>query len=244
MTRWRKLNHLWCAWPSNPIGLVEMIGGSYISASPHISYKRLLESLYSKGFAIHTWPYIPGFDHQTQANQAWKSFRHTREKLELRVSSQLRTIRIGHSLGCKLHLLAPDGGRKSNALINISFNNFNINRSIPMIGKLAAKMNIKTEFSPSPKETINIIYSQYQQKNNLIIRFKNDELDQSSGLISCLKMRKEDSSKELLLEGNHLTPVSTGLSNNILGNSISSSYRERNLKMLINEIYIYSKLNL
>ena len=53
MTHWRKIDQTWCSWPSNPTGLIEMIGGSYLSASPNISYKKLLNALSEKNIAIH-----------------------------------------------------------------------------------------------------------------------------------------------------------------------------------------------
>ncbi len=104
MANWRKIDQTWCSWPSKPIGLIEMIGGSYLSASPNISYKRLLEGLSKRNFAIHAWCYLPGFDHQEQSNQAWRDLRTCRLKLESRIGNKsFETIKIGHSLGCKLH---------------------------------------------------------------------------------------------------------------------------------------------
>ena len=158
MARWRQFDKVWCNWPSRPKGLIEMIGGSYLAASPNISYKKLLHSLAKKNFAIHTWSYIPGFDHQSQANEAWKDLRKCRLKLESRiVNISYKTIRIGHSLGCKLHLIAPDGGRNCNGLVAISFNNFKADKSIPMLRKMSKRLNFQTEFSPSPIETLNLI---------------------------------------------------------------------------------------
>ena len=125
MTQWRKINRTWCIWPSRPKELIEMIGGSYLGISPNISYKRLLEGLSKKNIAIHAWNYIPGFDHQAQANEAWKEFRECRFKLESRIGiKSYKPIRLGHSLGCKLHLISPDRGRISKLFIGLSFNNF------------------------------------------------------------------------------------------------------------------------
>ena len=241
MNRWRRVEKIWCNWPSNPIGLIEMIGGSYLAASPHISYKFLLEGIAKAGFAIHAWSYLPGFDHQAQANEAWKDFRNCKKKLEERISSELKTSRIGHSLGCKLHLLAPDGGRNCHSLINLSFNNYNARKSIPMIGKLASKLKIQTEFSPGPRETIKLIGTKYKQPNNLIIKFNDDHLDQSEILINCLNKRLEDNSKKLLLKGDHLTPASTGLRQDFLGNWAVDNSKIKSLDTLIKEILVYSK---
>ena len=88
MATWRQVEQTWCLWPAKPIGLIEMIGGSYLAASPHISYRLLLEALSRKDFAVHAWGYLPGLDHQAQANSAWKSFRSTKKKLYKRLMSQ------------------------------------------------------------------------------------------------------------------------------------------------------------
>ena len=234
-----QLNQTWCNWPTNPIGLIEVIGGSYLSASPQISYKYLLESLEKKRLAIHAWSYIPSIDHQTQANQAWKHFRFCKKILEKEKGLKLKTIRIGHSLGCKLHLIAPDNGRNSDALISFAFNNFNANKSIPIVGKLSSKLNFETEFSPSTQETMKLIYQQYIQPNNLVINFSNDKFDQSQILLNCLIKRIKDSSSNLKLNGDHLTPVSFGLSKRLLGELTTKTKRSINLNALIDHIYSF-----
>ena len=111
MIHWRQIKNTWCIWPSRPIGLIEIIGGSYFSISPHITYKNLLESLYKRNYAIHAWSYFPGLDHQCLSNYAWKDLRYCKKVLEERLLQKLPITRIGHSLGCKLNLLSPDGGR-------------------------------------------------------------------------------------------------------------------------------------
>ena len=240
MSRWRLERKIWCNWPAKPIGLIEIIGGSYFSASPQISYKYLLENLEKKGFAIHAWKYLPSFDHQSQANEAWKEFRYCKKKLEVRINKPLRTIRLGHSLGCKLHLLSPDNGRSTSALIALSFNNFNANKSIPMLKKLASRLNIEAEFSPSPPETMKLILQKYLQPNNLVISFTNDRIDQSSSLIKCLNLRGNDITTNIVLKGNHLTPVSTGLSKNIVADLEITKTKSQNLKDLLETIVSYS----
>ena len=171
MTRWRRNGKIWSLWPSKPVGLIELVGGSYLANNPQITYRRLIEGLAKLDFAVNAWSYLPALDHQTQANEAWKEFRFCRKNLEGRVGSLPKSIRLGHSLGCKLHLLAPDGGRNSRALIALSFNNFSARDSIPMIGKLSSRLGMQSEFSPSPKRTIQIISNQYLQPRNLIVKF-------------------------------------------------------------------------
>ena len=68
--------------------LVEFIGGSYLAAAPQLSYRRLLEALAQRGWRVLVWSYVPGFDHQAQANEAWRAFRNAGPT----------SLRLGHSL--------------------------------------------------------------------------------------------------------------------------------------------------
>ena len=45
MANWRQLGAIWQLRPAEPTGLIEFIGGSYLAATPQISYRRLLEDL-------------------------------------------------------------------------------------------------------------------------------------------------------------------------------------------------------
>ncbi len=237
MAKWRKIGQTWCNWPSKPTALIELIGGSYLSATPHISYKILLNALIRKNIAIHAWSYIPSLDHQTQANEAWKDLRKCRLKLESRIGDiSYEPVRLGHSLGCKLHLIAPDGGRKSKSFIGLSFNNYKIEKSIPLISKVKKKLRIQTEFSPSPSETMNIISNNYIQSNNLLIRFSNDNLDQTNTLYKYLKDRNNDQTKFIELSGNHLTPANTGLKE-IFSEQEDCNHYE--ISQLVDKIYTF-----
>ena len=236
MSTVRRISDVFCQWPSRPVGLVEIIGGSYISIKPEITYKRLISGLLQRNFAVHSWSYIPNFDHQIQANYAWKQFRITSNILKKRVGFSPKAIRLGHSLGCKLHLLAPDGGRNCNGLVAISFNNFKADKSIPMLRKMSQRLNFQTEFSPSPVETLNLIKEHYEQENNLLIRFKNDNLDQNNLLLKSLKERDSDKSEIIQLDGNHLTPVSLGLREKLLKANSKSFLKYNKIDLIIDKI--------
>ena len=236
MSTYRRIGNVFCQWPSRPVGLIEIIGGSYISIKPDVTYKRLISTLLKKDFAIHSWSYIPSFDHQIQANQAWKEFHYSRKIFEKRIGLIFQPIRLGHSLGCKLHLLSPDGGRKCKGLISISFNNFKATKSIPMLTKMSKKLNFQTEFSPSPQETLNLICEHNKQRNNLLISFKNDNLDQSDILLRCLRSRDNDNSTIVMLDGNHLTPVSLGIRGELLKSKYQNSSKYKNIDLIANQI--------
>ena len=238
--RWRLIEKTWCLWPARPKILLEVIGGSYLSASPHTSYRRLFEGLADNNLAIHAWSYLPRLDHQKQANEAWKQFRNSKKKLEERIGLFVPTIRIGHSLGCKLHLLAPDSGRNSHSLVALSFNNFSAKKSIPMFAKLKSKSNLISEFTPNPKETMRIISERYIQPNNLLINFKSDNLDQTPNLIECLKKRDlKDSSIISSLDGDHLTPASFGLRESLLGEWANDKEKRQQIRSLTETINMW-----
>ena len=55
MATWRQLGEIWQLRPPEPVGLVEFIGGSYLAATPQVSYRRILEDLRASGLAVHAW---------------------------------------------------------------------------------------------------------------------------------------------------------------------------------------------
>ena len=236
MSTFRRIGNVSCQWPSRPSGLIELIGGSYISIKPEVTYKRLISGFLHKNFAVHSWSYIPNFDHQLQANYAWKQFHQSRKILEKRIGSKQKAIKLGHSLGCKLHLLAPDGGENCNGLVAISFNNFKADKSIPLLKKMSQKLNFQTEFSPSPSETLNLIREHYEQINNLLIKFKNDNLDQNNLLLKSLRGRNSDKSKIMRLDGNHLTPVGVGLREKLLKSNFQNSSKYEKIDFMVDQI--------
>ncbi len=226
---WRQSDSLWLLEPPAARGLVQFIGGSYLAATPQLSYRRLLEALARQGLAIQAWSYVPGFDHQAQANEAWKCFRAARPE-------GLAALRLGHSLGCKLHLLAPDDGRGCSGLAALSFNNFSAERSVPLLAELGPRLGIQSEFSPSPSETLRLVGANYRQPANLLVRFNRDEIDQSQRLQAVLQARLQDQTQLLELPGDHLTPASAGLRQNLLGAWADDPSRQRQIDALAETI--------
>ena len=61
--------------------------------------------------------------------------------------------------------------------------------------------------------------------------------DESYSLLDSLKGRQEDSSELKILNGNHLTPASSGISNKILGSIIETKNKDDDLNLLIETVY-------
>jgi hypothetical protein len=235
---WHQRGPLWTLDPDPPgapLGVVEFIGGSVLAARPQFSYRRLLEEFGRRGWQVRAWSYVPGFDHQSQANEAWRAFRAARRPGGGEAAAP-GVLRIGHSLGCKLHLLAPDGGRASDGFTALSFNNFSAGRSVPLLTEMGQQFGFRSEFSPSPQETLRQVAASWRQRRNLLVRFRRDDLDQSSRLLGVLQERGEDASELLELPGDHLTPASAGLRRNLLGDWADDPARQRQIEALVSAI--------
>jgi len=239
---WRQRGDLWELVPDATgqgpgRGLIEFIGGSYLAATPQLSYRRLLEALAARGWRLHAFSYVPGFDHQAQASEAWRLFRQARESLPAPAAAgQGATIRLGHSLGCKLHLLAPDGGRGCEGLVALAFNNFCAERSVPLLAEVGQQFGFRSEFSPSPAETLRLVSGQYRQPSNLLVRFERDGLDQSGRLLAALRQRPDDATTLMQCGGDHLTPASAGLRRRLLGDWADDPARQRQIDALVRRI--------
>ncbi len=225
-----------CFWPSNPKGIIEFIGGSYLATKPDFTYKRFIWYLLKKNYAVHAYRYIPQFDHQEISFKAWKDFKSCKKVLFKRLSKEVYTVRVGHSLGCKIHLISPDGGRNCEKFISISFNNFSANNSIPLLKNISRNLDFTSEFSPSPNRTLKMINNTYVQNKNLLIKFDSDKLDQTETLLSALKLRTNDNSKGLLMKGNHTLIASAGIREDLLGEWADNDLKRKTIKKISNLI--------
>ncbi|WP_338442075.1 DUF1350 family protein [Synechococcus elongatus IITB4] len=196
--------------PESPKAIVHFLGGAFIAAAPQVTYRRLLEGLGDCGFAVIATPFINTFDHTTLADEVDRSYRLAYQRLLALnlLSSDLPVFGVGHSMGSKLHLLmgcAQTSDRRGNILL--AFNNYSARRSIPLLGQLAPALDVTVEFSPSPARTLRLIRDRYSVAHNLLVKFRNDEIDQTRDLIGALRDRFPETSEWLRLSGNHLTPV-------------------------------------
>jgi hypothetical protein len=120
--------------------------------------------------------------------------------------------------------------------VAISFNNFSAERSVPLLAELGQQLNFRSEFSPSPEETLRQVADSYRQSRNLLVRFDRDGIDQSSRLLGVLQTRPRDRSELLELPGDHLTPASGGLRRQLLGSWADDPRRQRAAETLADRI--------
>lgn len=140
--RWEELHGNWVLRPTSsetPRALLHFLGGALVGASPHITYRYMLERLAEKGFLVVATPYQLSFDHLEVCDDVISKF----EKLAPSIARQygaVPVVGIGHSCGALLHVLItslfPDTPRAANALI--SYNNKPITEAVPFFEEVFA----------------------------------------------------------------------------------------------------------
>ncbi|HEY9891873.1 MAG TPA: DUF1350 family protein [Candidatus Sericytochromatia bacterium] len=208
---WQEVSGSWVLIPKNPKGIVHFLGGAFIAAAPQVTYRWLLEQLGNQGYAVIATPFVNTLDHKAIARDVLNRFETTLNRLQTTTVLSKRYLPIyglGHSMGCKVHLLIGSlfsVERAGNILI--SFNNYPARRAIPFVEQLNINPAFDIEFTPSPIETNDLIAKSYEVRRNLLIKFTNDEIDQTVSLTQVLQQRFPNMIAVQTLPGNHLTPL-------------------------------------
>lgn len=206
---WQEISGNWVSIPRNPIGIVHFLGGAFVATAPQLTYRWLLEQLAEQNYAIVATPFINTLDHTAIARTVLNSFENAIAQLQAKSILRQRYLPIygmGHSMGCKLHLLIGSlfsVERAGNILI--SFNNYAARDAIPLVQQFNPTFAI--EFTPSPLETSTLIQTRYSVRRNLIIKFTDDTIDQSTPLTELLQQRFPEMVSLRTLKGTHTTPL-------------------------------------
>lgn len=220
---WQELSGNWVLIPDRPpLAIIHFLGGAFVATAPQLTYRRMLERLALEGYVIIATPFVNTFDHQAIAQTVYRNFNRAVATL-LETTLRRRSLPIygiGHSMGCKLHLLIGSlypVERAGNILI--SFNNYAARDAVPLVDQVSSIFaQVSTlfaspvpafdmEFTPSPMQTTRIIADHYQVPRNLLIRFREDTIDQTRGLTAVLEERFPQMIMARTLAGNHLTPL-------------------------------------
>lgn len=207
---WREVSGNWIMVPPRPRAIVHFLGGAFVAAAPQVTYRMLLEALAEDGYAVVATPFVNTFDHVAIARQVVLAFDRARDYLYEKVllPRSLPIYGIGHSMGCKLHLLIGslyDEERAGNILM--SFNNYPARRSIPLLEQFTQATLMEVEFTPSPEETNALIAESYTVRRNLLVKFTQDTIDQTRSLSQVVQTKFPDLTSIQILKGNHLTPL-------------------------------------
>lgn len=209
---WREVAGNWLWIPPNPKAIIHFLGGAFVGAAPHLTYRWLLEQLGRQGYAIVATPFVNTFDHRAIAKEVLTTFDQGMYYLRSQVlvsDPYLPIYGLGHSMGCKIHLLMNslwELERDGNILM--AFNNYPARRSIPLLEQ-AAQFNpiFNVEFSPSPEATLDLIADTYHVRRNLLVKFRSDNIDQTRSLSHVLVPKFPELTTIRILKGNHNTPA-------------------------------------
>lgn len=227
---WQEIAGSWVLVPRRPKAIIHFLGGAFIAAAPHITYRWLLEHLAHQSYLIVATPFVNTFDHGAIARQTLLSFEQALECLQdKRQQGYLPVYGLGHSMGCKIHLLICSLFEEDRAgNIFLAFNNYPARRSVPLLDQFSqlstvvdgarrsmpfldqfapVTANMRVEFTPSPEETLGIITESYPIRRNLLIKFMRDDIDQTYALHDVLYERFPTLTAIQILRGNHLTPL-------------------------------------
>ncbi|HEY9708034.1 MAG TPA: DUF1350 family protein [Oculatellaceae cyanobacterium] len=208
---WQEVSSSWVLIPPRPKGIVHFLGGAFVATAPHVTYRWLLEQLGRQGYAVIATPFVNTLNHTAIARDVLNRFETTLSRLQATTALSKRYLPIygvGHSMGCKLHLLIGSlfsVERAGNILI--SFNNYPAMRAIPFVEQINVNPAFNIEFTPSPLETNDLIAQRYAVRRNLLIKFTNDDIDQSVTLTQVLQRRFPDMITVQTLPGTHTTPL-------------------------------------
>lgn len=198
--------------PPRPRGIIHFLGGAFVAAAPSVTYRWLLENLASQGYIIVATPFINTFDHEAIAEEVLITFSQALRYLDRRLGINdpyLPIYGLGHSMGCKVHLLINslwEVDRAGN--IYMSFNNYPAKRSIPFLEQVAQfSPALDVEFTPGPEATLALVRDQYPVAHNLLIKFRNDTIDQTRPLADTLVPRFPQQTTVQILQGSHTTPI-------------------------------------
>lgn len=213
---WQEVSGSWVFIPPRPKGIVHFLGGAFVATAPQVTYGWLLEQLGRKGYAVIATPFVNTLNHTAIARDVLNSFETTLSRLQAKTVLSKRYLPIygvGHSMGCKLHLLIGSlfsVERAGNILI--SFNNYPAMRAIPLVEQININPAFNIEFTPSPIETNELIAQRYEVRRNLLVKFTNDNIDQTASLTQVLQQRFPNMVAVQTLRGNHLTPLGQDIS--------------------------------
>ena len=273
-----------------PLGVVHFLGGAFVGAAPHITYRYLLEALCDEGYIIVATPYRLDMDYVRSCDEILTKF----DAVAIDLAQQygpVPVIGLGHSCGALLQTLItslfPDTPRAVNILI--SYNNKPAAKAIPAfeevivpiceqvmgdnsqsisfretLGNLRTTIdqaidsysdsplapnflgkeifplirqsleildqvpplmkiiaNGKREFEPSPIDTKEVCRRMYRARRTLLVKFENDELDESDEIEKVLNeantiMRMKRPMIEMqvdrkTMKGTHITPLTQNI---------------------------------
>ena len=197
---WQYLEEQWVLLPERPKAVVQFLGGAFIGTTPQIAYDALQGILAERGYVAIATPYLTTPDHWGIAKDVFVKSHRLVDRLKL---NHLPCYGVGHSLGCKLHLLVScleqESGRLRQGNVAIAYSNASFREQLPWM---------PVEFDPSPAQMERTITQRYDIAENLLVKFERDRIDDLARLRRLLDEKFYRTVAYRQLPGDHGTSVS------------------------------------
>jgi hypothetical protein len=134
--RWKEVAGNFVSYPPDiesnpPRGIIHFLGGAFVGAAPHFTYRYLLDSLCDSGYIVVTTPYRLAFEYTPICKGVLSKFDIVAAELTAKFGS-LPIIGAGHSCGALLQtIIASELNVTRDANVLISFNNKPVAEAIP-----------------------------------------------------------------------------------------------------------------
>ena len=197
---WRSLADNWILLPQQPKAVIHFLGGAFVGATPQAAYDALLSGLAKAGYAIVATPFVTEPNHRQISSSIASRFQLAATQLPV---ADLPIFGLGHSLGCKLHLLntcqeltRPSSSSRAGNIL-MAYSNASFRGDLPDW--------VPMEFEPSPAETVALLDRHYTLDRTLLIQFERDTIDNISDLKQQLSRKLGPAMDYQLLPGDHGT---------------------------------------
>ncbi|EKX51609.1 hypothetical protein GUITHDRAFT_53068, partial [Guillardia theta CCMP2712] len=183
---WRRVGGSFVLEPPQGVrskAIVHFLGGAFVGAAPHLSYKYMLEEMSSKGLVVVTTPFELEFNYVDVCAKLLRRSEEAVEEVRGKFPS-LPVHAVGHSCGALLQMILSTMFAeewKRDSLVLVSWNNKPAKDSIPQVrGDLIERIADGTnEFTPYPPDLNDFLQSSYSIRKTLIVSFSDDTLDES-----------------------------------------------------------------
>jgi Protein of unknown function (DUF1350) len=149
---WQENYGNWILVPDRPKAIIHFLGGAFVATAPQLTYRRLLEFFADRQYIIVATPFLNTFEHGDIAETVMGQFERSLVWLERKYGAgDLPIYGMGHSMGCKLHLLIGSLFEETDDLrsvgnqrvgnILISYNNSGAKDAIPMMDQMSNVMS-------------------------------------------------------------------------------------------------------
>ncbi len=206
--------------PPRPQALIHFLGGAFIGLAPHILYDSVLTDLARANYGILAPIYQTQSNHTLVAQRICHQLKSIQDRLGY---PQLPTFGLGHSLGCKLHILSciddPHIGKQRWGNIFMAYSNSSLQSAVPwgasfqtLFDSLGSPSWLDPnlwigEFDPSPSQLMKLLETQYSVAPHLLIKFKQDTIDDIEDLYQALHQKFRETVTLNYLMGDHGTSV-------------------------------------